>query len=270
MRIFTVLRGLVLTFLLGGPAVAGDSALRDLSNGDDSRPFRAVGRLEVGGNNFCTATLIEERVVLTAAHCVVRTDGTTAMPGDIRFLAGFRDGRADAYRTGRRLVVAKGYRPDMNDAGTLAHDVALIELDRPVDTVQVAPIPMAQNGTGAAVGVVSYAHDRADRPSLQEECSVLGRDRGALIMSCEADYGTSGAPVLSFAHGGVRIVSVVSAMANAGAQKVSIGTDLAATLPTLRAELSGSDGVFFRAAPQVRRLTPDTARAHGPGKFLRP
>ena len=82
--------------------------------------------------------------------------------------------------------------------------------------------------------------------------------------------GPSGAPVLTFRGGAPRIVSVVSAKAHANGRKVSIGTDLSATLPALRAELARGDGVFFRSAPKVLRLSQDQARVGGPGKFLKP
>ncbi|QFU07503.1 Trypsin [Rhodobacteraceae bacterium THAF1] len=262
--------GLSLLFgLLAGQSVAQDSALRALTTGDDAKPFHAVGRLELAGTGFCTATLLSAREVLTAAHCVVNDDGTQMRPEQVVFMAGFRDGRAEAHRTAKRIVVAQGYRANDMAISSLAYDVALIELDRPVDAAMVAPIGASSVG-GAEIGVVSYAHDRAERPALQETCRVLGRDYGALVMSCDADFGTSGAPVLTFSGGAPRIVSVVSAKAHSNGQKVSIGTDLAATLPALRAELARGDGVFFRAAPKVLRLSQSEARQGGPGKFLKP
>lgn len=147
--------------------------------------------------------------------------------------------------------------------------MALVELDRPVDTALIAPL-VPGTGAGFEVGVVSYARGREERPSLQETCAVLGEDTGALIMSCDADFGTSGAPVLSMQDGALRIVSVVSAMADMNGRRVSIGADLSAQLPDLTAKLGKGDGVFFRAAPEVRTLSADEARAGGAAKFVRP
>ncbi|WP_168771085.1 trypsin-like serine peptidase [Palleronia sediminis] len=273
MRVIAKLLALALFMgLLAGQSIAGESGLRALVSGDDSRPFRAVGRLDFGDGKFCTATLIAPRAVLTAAHCVHRRDGTLHDATDAVFRAGWRDGRAEAYRTGRRIVVAEGYAYGDSGLSILARDVALVELDLPVDPALIPPVGLGGGiGAGAEVGVVSYAHDRAGRPSLQETCHVIERRGTALLMSCEADFGTSGAPVLQpGGDGTLRVVSVVSAMANADGQRISIGTDLRAPVAEMLDSFAASDGVFHRALPGIRRLSSSDARAEGPGKFLKP
>lgn len=262
MRILTALGLMALTVLTSGPAVAADSDLRQLSTGDDVRAYRAVGRLEIAGQGFCTATLIDTRLVLTAAHCVTDAGGQRIAPEHLVFRAGLRDGRADAERGARRVVVDRSYLHGSGGPASLAADIALIELDRPVDPHIVAPIP-ASVAAGVRIGVISYAHDRAERPSLQEECRILGHEAGAIVMSCDVDFGSSGAPVLRLDGAAPRIVSVVSAKARADGRKVSLGADVAKALPALRAELTASNGVFWRSADSGAR--PQTG-----AKFLRP
>jgi len=44
------------------------------------------------------------------------------------------------------------------------------------------------------VMVVSYAQERSEVPSLQERCEMLGRQSAVLVLSCDVNYGASGAP----------------------------------------------------------------------------
>ena len=197
-------------------AGAGETALRSLDTSDAGKGWDAVGRLDIGGAGFCTGSLIAPDVVLTAAHCLFdKKTGAPIRIETIEFLAGWRNGRASAYRYVRSAVL----HPDYDYAGEVTaervrNDLALLKLQRPIQNTTVIPFETAQRPRkGARVGVVSYAKDRSEAPALQEVCDVMARQQGVLVMSCDVDFGSSGAPVFTFDGDVPRIVSVVSAKA---------------------------------------------------------
>lgn len=62
---------------VSGPVVSSDQQYiyspRVVVSGDVF-PWRAIGRINLAGRGYCTATLIARDVVLTAAHCLWNRD----------------------------------------------------------------------------------------------------------------------------------------------------------------------------------------------------
>lgn len=270
-------RGLFFLILLAiwgaqGRADSG-SDLKTLMTGDDSRGWQAVGRLNIADRSFCTGSLIAPDLVLTAAHCMFDSDtGERIADEKVQFLADWRGGRAAAYRGVKRSFVHPGFTfTDGNFADRVASDVAILELDQPIRNSSIRPFATDSGPVeGTEVGVVSYAKDRADSPSLQEVCHVMARQGGSLVLSCDVDFGSSGAPIFVIENGEARIVSLVSAKAKVAGEPVALGTSLQQPLAELLAMRGASDGVFRKPPPVVRRLSLSEAQASTGAKFLRP
>lgn len=249
-------------------ASAAESGMREIKTGDDSRAWNGVGRVELGNGGFCTGALISERLVLTAAHCLFdKQSGQPVQPQDLQFLAGWRDGRAAAHRSIRRVMPHPSFDPGAEMLDEIRHDLGLLELDHPIRNGAIGVFEISdRRESGSEVGVVSYAHDRSEHATLQEVCEIIGRERGFLVMSCEADFGSSGAPVFVFENGQPQVVSVVSAKAVLGERRVSLGSVLGNALTELIHLAQGSDGVFRRQSASAQ---PERSGAGG-AKFLRP
>lgn len=220
---------------------AQETPLVTLQTRQDSAGWEAVGRLDIAGKGFCTASLIRESLILTAAHCLYDTDGTLIDTSRFQFRAGLRDGRASATRGINQAIAHPNYHHTGSAliATEVAMDIAVLQLDRPIQNARIRPYQIAARPlTGDQIGIVSYGRGREDAPSLQEVCSVMGRQTGVIVMTCDVDFGSSGSPVFTVRNGDTRIASVVSAMAQIDGQKVSLGASLDGPLTELMAHFS--------------------------------
>ena len=264
--------GLLAIALCASMAAAQDqrSGLVSLDTQHATQGWEAVGRLDINGQGFCTAALIQDRLLLTAAHCVYDQFNRPIPANQFLFQAGLRNGRADATRGIVQVIPHPDYKADgpVAKVDGVAHDIAILELAQPIRYAGVQPFPVAARPhRGDEVAIVSYGKDRAEAPSLQQSCRILSRLDGALVMDCQAEFGSSGSPVFRVENGRAQIVSVVSAVGESGGNVVSLGTSLQEPLETLLTEFAASGS---RRNIGDQRLITNGERNETGAKFVRP
>ena len=166
---------------------------------DEAVAFRGVGRLNVAGTRFCTATLISRdghrhRGALPLPPAHARAGAARGVP--LRRRAPLGETAAV------RRVVRAVTQPDFAFEGLaspegVAADLALLELARPVPAEDAAAFATGDLGAEAApLAIVSYARDRAQAPSIEAPCGLVAVFAGVAALDCAVNYGASGAPVL--------------------------------------------------------------------------
>ncbi|MEM6889695.1 MAG: trypsin-like serine protease [Pseudomonadota bacterium] len=269
-------RLLVSLVLLAVPVAAQETNtnLQGLNGANDALVWQAVGRLDAGGKGFCTATLISPEFVLTAAHCVYsKEDASPIAPGDLTFRAGLRHGSVSAERTVAQVEPHPGFRPRAPlDARNIKHDVALLRLAEPISTSVLDPFILHDSRLErGSVSVVSYGLGRAELPSRQRVCQMLGTHEGVVFMDCDVTFGSSGAPVFTHRNGRGQIVSVISGMGSYDGQRVTYGMELPARVAELKHQMRVNASGPVASARRITAGSAGTSAARADGaKFVRP
>ncbi|MEL6570795.1 MAG: S1 family peptidase [Pseudomonadota bacterium] len=234
-----------LFLLVGATSTSAQSVGSDLISLEDryaTEGWEAVGRLDIGTfGQFCTATLIRDQLLLTAAHCVYNEAGDLRASNTMTFRAALRNGRAEATRDIIRVVPHPNFVPE--DEGisrkNIATDIAVLELAQAIRLSSVQPFPISSRPRrGDEVAIVSYGMNRPEAPSLQKSCNILGRVEGTVVTNCDTEPGSSGSPVFKVENGRTAIVSVVSAGAPDNPTPITYGTSLQEPLRVLLAEFA--------------------------------
>ncbi len=186
--------------------------LIELNARSGATQFNAVGRLNFS-SGFCTASLISDKLVLTAAHCVFDdTTGDLKSPESLMFDAGFRNGQSIISRSVNVIVPHPNYEPTENaSVEMVANDIALIELAFPIRDIRVRPFSVTPGiEKGDIIHIVSYAEGRTEVPSLENNCTVLFPINKTAALSCAGASGASGAPIFRIEGKQISVVSVIS------------------------------------------------------------
>lgn len=218
-------------------------------------PWRAIGRVNIGGRAHCSGTLVAPAIVLTAAHCVYsRTEKKLVVPGILHFLAGYSKGEFQGHSKVTRYIIGNGFDGTKGPSrSNLAHDWALLILSEPLgDSIGFLAMPesWANAGTEADgkkitlsidpdIITAGYPGDRSHVLSLEENCrisatAVKGR---VLFTDCIALKGDSGGPILQESNGVWSVIGLQTSATKVGDKLAGVGLSALAyreQLATLR------------------------------------
>jgi protease YdgD len=194
-----------------GNTAGNDSGSKNIFGSDDRQPitatqspWSAIGRL----SNGCTATLIDTRLILTAAHCVFNPDGSWTNE-NMTFSPNMISGSA-RHTVGTERVWY-GTRTPYSDSASVGADWAIYLLDTDLgSTYGWVGVKDYNPSNGDYISVAGYSadYDGGYTATVHLDCRVQGRDpSGNFYHDCDMTRGSSGGPVFaSFGGSSERVI----------------------------------------------------------------
>lgn len=168
-------------------------------------PWRAIGRINLAGRGYCTATLIARDVVLTAAHCLWNRETGRWYPLQyLTFVAGMHGDTVQGSSQIKRMLVSRKVKVTANPSNKPWRDVrfdwALLKLTVPLGDLlgYLNMFDGRRISVGMSVVHAGYHENYQHGLTVQRDCFITGiHDQRRLLRSnCQSGRGDSGGPLL--------------------------------------------------------------------------
>lgn len=168
-----------------------------------SNPWRRNGRLSMG----CTAALIGNRVLVTAAHCVWdrETDSWASFP--IYFAAG-QNGDEKPFGDSRvwKMTIPRGYQTCSTNSECRAHDWAVLVLYES-DKLNVGYFGFSTSIGNSRLNLAGYPQSK-NRQLWYDHCPLHADEGDWIKHRCDTEPGNSGSGIYKIVNGGRYVVAV--------------------------------------------------------------
>jgi V8-like Glu-specific endopeptidase len=169
---------------------------------------RGVGLLRYGKSNYCTATLVNRELILTAAKClyrdvhdstgkVVRRELLPNLRNLMRFNFGFTDGHRGAHNSLLKKIVVPNAFKNV-DANWTQHNYAIVQLEKALGDatgfMHIKP-RKPQSYDGLSVSLVSFMYKGNTTASADYCCEIIGVAAKRVKHTCDTANGANGAPL---------------------------------------------------------------------------
>ena len=219
----TLLHGFFIGAVAAGPLA---QAHPDLAKVDISAyPWSSIAKLNNSIGGSCTAAVIDQDKVLTAAHCTFnRRTGRFLTSKSLHVLLGYEGGHYAVHALVGSYTLGPGYDP-ASELATASSDWAILKLVAPLPN-QVRPLKLIDRlpAPGSQLLIGSYSQKRLHVMTADRNCQLVQTlaPSALLVHNCEVARGSSGAPLLFMGREGIVIIGIQVAVGQSNGAEIML------------------------------------------------